>query len=763
MNIWGWIETFLQELREGGQWELANSFQRLPNVCLNGADSEVDALVPELIAASQALGNEWAEVYTRHWHNQNLHRRSDARTALKEAVRALEFSHRESTTDCPQSVCSVQDVCLAYGSADGPGFVNERIAVVDEAQARIDPTWGCWGCMASEKATALVDAGRCDEAVEHYETRIGALTTHGSEIAFSQYVSIADYRGSAGRWEAAQELLEEIAPRSVYEDEHDRTYFNLVQARTLLALRRGTEALELLPTLTLVERLHYELRYSEVLYELIRAEVLENNWTHVSTQFRWAKSHADGGSAWDAIQMAERLIRLAVSRGSKGTALAAFAILAQARPELRDPNRVSGLVDELEALVKVMPEGASLPVAPADLTEWVSGSELSVDPELLLPLTIAARKELPNDEALLSLHGQSLIMLGRAAEAAELGWEHLRRDPSSEAAAHAVYEHVANDGSGLQRLVDQIRDSQPTNAQWFLARSAFAAKRWDDVKTHCQLIVQADDSVVNTRSLWAQACRKSEDFQAELVLWKEILPRLGPDHDATAARWDALIPATIVGDWELVRTWSQDLELPVDPGVGPIDEAWQRVLIRSTDDYGDDEDFWALRTGPVTARIVEVNPPWHDQQRHGDVVVFEPAMIDPIAEGSEDTPKFAEIHVLHRGGFTAYEIEGVVPDDDTWATFRDALYAQGSAVWNWSNPTQLVVVESTKESVPALYATVARPESMTALQLHTLLEDLTCTWHQRPYWSELVAEVGDDALVAEHERRAEKLSYAPQS
>lgn len=58
-----------------------------------------------------------------------------------------------------------QDLASCYANVDGPGWVEERIEVCDETLARIDPTWACFHCLSNEKAEALLDDGRGEDAL----------------------------------------------------------------------------------------------------------------------------------------------------------------------------------------------------------------------------------------------------------------------------------------------------------------------------------------------------------------------------------------------------------------------------------------------------------------------------------------------------------------------------------------------------------------------------------------------------------------------
>ena len=154
MDIWAWLWRATADLRAAGHHDLANKFANFADTVGEHDHDTIDAQYPELLAAARALGNGWLEVYLRHWYAQSLYHRNRSADLLKEAVATLEFAHREDTAECPQSVCAVQDLCMAYASCDGPAYVEQRLAVTAEAFARIDASWPCYVCLSAEEANA---------------------------------------------------------------------------------------------------------------------------------------------------------------------------------------------------------------------------------------------------------------------------------------------------------------------------------------------------------------------------------------------------------------------------------------------------------------------------------------------------------------------------------------------------------------------------------------------------------------------------------
>jgi len=183
MDIWNWVEKLQGDLRQAGQAQNAHLLNRLADEVSELQIDRVDALLPEARALGKALDNPWVDVYVGHWALRNrVGNRVEGESALGEAVSLFERAHREDTLECPQSICVTQDLAACYGNIDGPGWVPERIEVCDETLGRIDPSWACFQCLSCEKADALLDDGRGQEALDYLQAQADAVEACGKEV-----------------------------------------------------------------------------------------------------------------------------------------------------------------------------------------------------------------------------------------------------------------------------------------------------------------------------------------------------------------------------------------------------------------------------------------------------------------------------------------------------------------------------------------------------------------------------------------------------
>ena len=138
MDIWAWVETLQEDLRESGYERLADLIDQIQRDVGENRYERAQAALPEALAGARALRNPWLEVYLRHWGMQNrMNNMGEGETALGEATSLLEFAHRKETLDCPQSVCVTQDISKCHGNVDGIGWAQERLDVCRETMARI--------------------------------------------------------------------------------------------------------------------------------------------------------------------------------------------------------------------------------------------------------------------------------------------------------------------------------------------------------------------------------------------------------------------------------------------------------------------------------------------------------------------------------------------------------------------------------------------------------------------------------------------------
>ena len=352
MDILAWVRALRAQLEAEGDLDLAAQIAELPCLVIDGDHDRVDAMAPGMLAAAQAGGLEWLAVYVRHWHLQSrVAKRGEGRAALGEAVDAVERAHRDGVAGCPQAVCSIQDLCMAYANVDRAGYTAERLAVTEEALAAIDPSWPCFTCITHERATALVDAGRSAEALRFLSvqrTHVGP--NRSADDLFRRplvYAALADGRPADAL--RAAKAAESRPDRSLGRAEVPRRRLDLAVA--LAACGDLDAAADFVPPAAAILPRDRPL-YAELVAVLAASRTLDTDADTVALVHAWAASSVHSGAFDAALRLAAASVRLATAIGDDARADAALDTARRAADQLREPSRVGGLLSELSVLRK---------------------------------------------------------------------------------------------------------------------------------------------------------------------------------------------------------------------------------------------------------------------------------------------------------------------------------------------------------------------------------------------------------------------------
>jgi tetratricopeptide (TPR) repeat protein len=419
-DLWGWVVTAARDLRKQGHGRLADVMMSLPTEVCQDRHARADALAAEGLALCQALDQPWIEVYLRHWQLQSrvLHR-MEGEAALGECVDLVDRSHQPDTKRCPQSVCTVQDLASCYANVDGPGYARERLAVADEALARIDPSWPCFSCISSEKAAAIRDQGDAAGSLAFLDAQVAAMVLAGQPKAIHDMPrERVEALIALGRWDDALAYLDDG-------DENGRTSAHAVmdrriaRARLLARLGRLDEALRALPTAAEVAPTPlFFASYAEAVDLLARGGRIPNDGALGRTLAGFVDRLVKQGVLRDALHLAERHGLLAVERDALHTAQRALATMELIAAKLSRP---------LDAPFHVATMRAGFLRAEAELPEARTPEEVLAhlaaerpDPERALLVLDLACREHPGDPALARARAQALRAQGLPDEAAEV-------------------------------------------------------------------------------------------------------------------------------------------------------------------------------------------------------------------------------------------------------------------------------------------------------------------------------------------------------
>ena len=351
--LWDWVFAARRDLRKQGHARLADILGLLPETVCDDEHTRADALAAEGVALATELDLPWIQVYLRHWQLQSrVFHRMEGESALKACVDLVDFAHRTETQGCPQAVCAVQDLAGCYGFVDGPGFAAERLAVAEEALARIDPSWGCFACISGEKAGALRSSAGPAAALAFLDAQTATMTLAGKRYPAQD---MPDERLEAlielGRLPEALAFLDE-GDRHGHQDAHHERLRRIDRARVLARAGRLDEAARSLPGIDEVEATPlFFVPYADALDLLIRGGQLENTPEVGATLTHFVERLRAQGVLRHALELAELAGRLALARGATDDAELHLATMRDLARRLRKPlgalERIAGLAAEI--------------------------------------------------------------------------------------------------------------------------------------------------------------------------------------------------------------------------------------------------------------------------------------------------------------------------------------------------------------------------------------------------------------------------------
>lgn len=775
MNIWDWIDHLQRGLTEAGQAHNAELIDKLSTAVCDMESERADALLPEVRALCKTIDNPWLEVYVGHWEMRNrLGNRSEGETALPDIVRLFEYAHRPNTSDCPQSICVTQDMSACLANIDGPGLSQERIDVCDETLARITPKWACFECISSEKAEAIMDDGRIEDALTYTLGQIDRIQKEGQGNADALSSTLTSIYLALHRYEdaLAQIDLEEASnqfggrePRNTLQGRAIR------RARALAGLQRDDEAWDHLPALTDMPLGNY-LTWLRSAYPLLQRRPEENTWQLARELQRGLEHYDQYGAHRYLITMAELCIRLAIQRGAAWTARRQWQLADKHLGQLRQDRGAQALLAELDRDIQAMPSTGHMPVPADQLLSWLGEPDRPRNPELEVEWLLTARQELPEDAPLRDQCVEALRACGATPEAMQLLWEHLEQhhDQEETAAYHLLSllldqpHDIAR--SGIDRLVNLFSTSAPTVAHWCQAQWAVKTNDWPKVEQHTQAIVALQPDLVGAQHLLAHALLRQQRF-SDAAAVHESLMQAHPDQ--TNHVWDYLTAACAARDWDGVRRGAEKLSISLSSTEGPIEEDWGWIIIR----YIEDDkamDYYARRLGPVHAIIAESSIEQRPQHL-GDMVVFDAQPLFPPPDNEEDQASFVRtfrfIHTLEDGGFgRGWLVDGADPGEERMDQLRQQIQELGWKLWVHSGndytvtdtigSTSISAPEGTpaEQTLPGIYFTVTAPRDVAAATVDQWLTQVTQDWPHAMCWMRLAEHAG--APVDRHQEVIER-------
>ncbi|WP_028104299.1 hypothetical protein [Pseudoduganella violaceinigra] len=752
MDIWKWVHDTASQLRKEGNDRLADLVYDLPTNASKGRMELATAALPEALAAAKAAGLPWLEVYFRHWIiNPRVCTWKEGESALKETVELFDLAHRPETSSCPQSVCTTQDIACCYANVDGPGYAGDRLAVCNETLSRIDSSWSCFRCISAEKLNALVDASQPKEALAFADQQLPFLQESRADQSVDWLMPVARAQLAAGEFEAALANIDYINAKNFSSDNPAKNYARAsLRFRLLAQLGRIEEAWSSLPPEEKGEEFGENLDLSLGLEILQQADPSRNDYRLGRRTAAALSRYSANGAHRLVLQALEPHVRMAAARGARWTALQALKLARPHLAKLKQPLGAPDAFAKLEALVAAMPRARALPVPPEQLAAYIIDSA-DDNAELAVEMLLAGLASRPADADMAAMASRAMRACGSPDAAMNFLWTFMRANRSSDEVCAELQSRLveARDEAGLHALVDILREVDPSRAHWCLARFAFVNERWAEVGVHVERVLKLVPDAGPPRAMWADAAMRAGDYEKALDLLEVMV---GNESEPGSAHWDALVAATAVRRWGLVRVLAHALGMKLMPGEGPIEEDWGWVRLQFVEN-GETLQRYARRTGPATARIASLSGT-RFRQRLDSLLVFDPTPLEKAPEDAEEAKGFVHLFrvvtTLEESPFgVSYLVDGAKPRDEAFAAMTNAFEARG---WKWSvgsEDSYTVVDSETEQEHPGIFFFLATPVGTAAAAIDEALRELTAGFEHALCWIGLATEA--NANVGHHE------------
>ena len=207
--------------------------------------------------------------------------------------------------------------------------------------------------------------------------------------------------------------------------------------------------------------------------------------------------------------------------------------------------------------------------------------------------------------------------------------------------------------------------------------------------------------------------------------------------------------ATLAEQWAVVRSTAAALHFSVQPGDGPIEEDWGWVVVVFDEGHRENR-YYARRTGPCTAVVVNIAHPEDEQHLH-DKVVFDPRYLEaPPEEGDEREEHIVPhrvVGVVSRGRYSSWLCGGADPGETAFSLLCNELEKHGCQGSLWADEGYLVDDPKTpdaKKTLPGRLFLVATPPGMSPAEGHALMVRLTKNWPHPVVWFGLAEAAGVD-------------------
>lgn len=751
VDIWAWVGETQQQLSEAGNAGLAMALADLPAQAYEGRYPQLDVMAPAIAQQAEALQLPWLAFYARYWHLVGrIGDRAQGAVAIGDAEGLLAFAQSEEVRDCPAAPAAVEALAQVWANTDGPGYAADRLAKLGPAIDSVQPDNPAFCGLVTQYVSALIDAGRAEEAVAYAEAAVERLRGADRQASWELGAESARALLAAGRADAALTAIQ-AAGEFKPDDPVAKPHRDGVRRALILAeLDRTAEAVDALPDLDVVgEHPRVFVEWSQAVNKLAVSTQITNTWQLGRILRQWVDYFSMMGGYRARVELAFVAGDLAIARKGVWQAEILADLAESSIAELRESEGLAERVAALRSTAAATAE-AEAPGPVAERVAYFDAADgYNADPERwvgwLSPLS-------GTDLEATRRHTTTLGFLGYPSAGADIYWAML---VDSGKIAEAESEDVAylttllTEARQDERL-EQMAGHLPHGAKHLaLARLHSARERWEDTAREAESAVEAGAGIEARRLLSGSLQQLDENAKGAQALLEVLDSEDILDEDV----WRMVVMATSAEEWDTVRKGAAKIGMPLQSADGPVEEEMGliRVILPAPD--GGQRQVLSIRTGPATARLALPQPRGMDYNA-GDLVVFDPQLLEPVpdnpAEQQNFVPPFAAVRILRPGGYTSFFFDGAAPTEEDWAEFTEVMAERGWPMWVYSDENYTVSHPSTGEQLPGVYGWVAVPPTVEPVEVDALLDDATERWSHPLAWLDLAREVGVE--TERHER-----------
>lgn len=755
MNEWEWIYQIHKKLLEHGQDRLAYLIEKISDYTVNNEHAQVDAIIPEALALTHQCKIPWLEVYFRYWHLESrIWKRFEGRNALADAINLVEFAHREENKECPWTVSTLYSLIGCHGIIDGPGFAEERKKIALEALSHLNPAQNTniFDCFTGEYAGALFDQEKYAEAYA-FLMKQDALRIKSSvplEESPNLWQHTIRNLSALKRNEEALEQTQQFQEKA----QHDRSRFmrlQLYKTSILAHLQRWEEAEAALPPLSEIEPNpgYYKL-WTEAVKLLIQGNILPNTWQLAKTLQQFIHRLSTQGAIRPAIDIAFIQIELAFLRkGSLFVVQKTLSTLQSLVPLLHQSLDVPHKIELLEQQVLIR---SSLPPIELPNPPQAGIDIANQDPEETWVWLEQALVKWPDNEGLVLAGSCTLRNLGEQKQAQQILENFAQNHPISENFAIEFGRVLleSNEKQALFQFCDKlIQHPEPhlqSRGYYLQAMRYHLDEEWEKSTHALKQALQRKPQAKNFYRLLIRNALNLQDWELTLHMVDQLIDLEPEDRDLD---WLRIEVGTRLRKWDLVRASCARVNLPLSNTEGPIEENWEMCQIQFSAEPSTPV-YYAQRTGPVTARLLEVAPP-HRTQHFRDEVIFsaKPLNEPPTPEDNEYIFLYKAIDVLKNQNMIGFDLDGVHPGEEILQKLEETFSQLGGCLQVRS--TEEYQVSYQEQTLPGIYAYGAVPNHLELYQIHQMIEEHLAASRHPLVYLHLAKQIADPALIKRHQ------------